>query len=166
VGVDAEIFIAGTVTDEELAAAELYLMDRVEYLIGNGREHGYKLVGPRYDLDEPTIHLAVNQRYYGHGYERGSWPHLYGGIRAMQAAFPGRTVYYGGDSGGYTEECTPEFLEDLWQLFARPDHNNYIGAWNAFRPRQSQCRICGEDIVGDTDDELALRIELHASAFH
>ena len=117
-GIDIEIYVLGTCTDEELEVAEAFMMNRV-----GGLSWGLDTPHPlleRCKYPENRIEVDSGDRYYGHGYERGNWPKIYGGIRAMQAAFSGRPVFYGGDVSEYGQECTHEFLESLWRHWMGP----------------------------------------------
>ena len=122
-GIDIEIYVEGTCTDEELEVAEKYMMTRVSGL--SWRPEIEKTILGRAGYPEDRIEVCSGDRLYSQGYERGNWPKIYGGIRAMQGAFPDRKVFYMGDVSTYGMECTPEFLEAIWQHWLGPNGDAY-----------------------------------------
>jgi hypothetical protein len=124
-GVDVTLYAEGEITDEEITAATEYLKARC--WIADDYDGKWPLLSREsYDwFPAPRVELSNNQRYYGPGYERGDWPGIYGAIRLMQAAFPDRKVFYGGDSSDVGEECTEEFLAAMWEHFLGPHGDDY-----------------------------------------
>lgn len=119
-GADTVLYVEGTITDEELAIADKYVSVRVDGLVwprGDDDSVGLE----RRDYPSDRVQLRTGQRAYTVGYERGPWPLIYGGIRAMQGAFLGRTVYYGSDISDYGTECTDDYLASLWEHWQGPN---------------------------------------------
>lgn len=123
VGIDCEIYVEGEVTEEGLSVAEAYMMKRVPSFKWRDDENDVLLSVHEYP--EPRVVVNTLARYYGEGYERGDWPEIYAAIRAMQGAFPERTVFYMGDVSTYGTECTPEFLEEHWIHWQSPKGFGY-----------------------------------------
>jgi hypothetical protein len=78
-------------------------------------------------LPSGWLKIGSLERYYGPGYERGSWPRIYGALRALQAMYPGHRVTYGGDNFDVEEssEVTPELLDEYWTHWLGPDGDAY-----------------------------------------
>lgn len=136
-GVDAEIYVFGPVSDDEMRDAEAFCADRLSGSVvyrGKG-DDGPDLVRRTTLEGQPIVALDTWSRLYEVGYERGPWPEIYGAIMTMQAAFPGRSVYYGGDSTDSHPVATPERLASLWAHFLGPDGLAYHGT---IRARQAQ----------------------------
>jgi hypothetical protein len=125
-GLDVNLYAEGDYTTEELQAADAYLLAR-STLPDPAYNDGHAIVR---DSDTGRVELYTLARYYGPGYERGDWPTIYGAIRLMQTAFPRCRVYYGSDSMDDGEECTDEFLAELWEHFLGPNGDDYrTRAW-------------------------------------
>src|SRR4051812_12064655 len=97
-GVDVNLYVEGDLPAEGLADAEA-LLHRSGIAWRDKDDARPVLRVPEYL--PPRVELHTDSRYYGPGYERGDWPAIYGAIRLMQAAFPGRPVHYGGDTSDY-----------------------------------------------------------------
>lgn len=123
-GVDAVIYAKGKITDDELEAANEFAIPRFAQL-GHGIQlGGTLLVRDLYDADTITVYTL--DRYYGPGYERGTWPVLYAELVIVRAALPGCSVYYEADHGvGETEPVDPDFLERMWNYYLSEDWDNY-----------------------------------------
>lgn len=123
-GIDVNLYVEGDITDDEFDAAFAYMEARV------GRRSGDDLAvlerNPHY-ADPMRIEFGTLERYYGPGYERGYWPGIYAAIMAMRHAFPGRQVFYGGDTTQDAEAVTDERLDAIWQHWLGPDGDNYYG---------------------------------------
>lgn len=119
-GIDVDLYAIGDVTDEQLAAAEEYLSAR----FGPHDEYDDSwLSRANYYVDRVEFNTA--DRFYGPGYERGSWPTIYGHIRALRAALPNCAIHYGRDVEDDCPEVTDGELEAIWQHFLGPDGNAY-----------------------------------------
>jgi hypothetical protein len=126
-GIDVNLYAVGDITDEQITAALPFVKARVDF------DQWSSLERSKYE-DDGRVELSTGHRYYGPGYERGPWPSIYGEIRVMQAAFPGASVYYGGDSSDYGELCTDDFLAEMWAHFLGPHGDDYRESsrrWNA-----------------------------------
>lgn len=120
-GMDSNLYAAGKVTDEELAAAEQFV---------RGHDHGGfgwpdKETGDllcRWDMD--VIRYRTLGRFFSPTYRRGEWPAIYTAIRVMQAAFPSCTIHYGSDQDapdfGGSPEVDAEMLERNWAAWLTP----------------------------------------------
>ena len=125
-GLDAVIYVETPLTQEELDHANKYLKDRlgdIGFLCSRDSRGN-----PLTPLQDESWHgrngrysISTMMRYYGPGYERGSWPLIYAAIRVLQYALPSHKVFYGDDSDRSGMECTQEFLESLWKHFSS-DH--------------------------------------------
>ena len=74
-----------------------------------------------------TIEANIWYRYYGIGYERGSWPGIYAVARWLAGNIEG-TVYYGGDSSDPENFATFDSQqEELWDHFLKVGHFPYTG---------------------------------------
>jgi hypothetical protein len=123
-GIDVNLYAEGVVTDEEMVAAEAVMVERFgkpetgdAWLerVTSGMDHDF----------ENRIEFQCLNRYYGPGYERGYWPVIYGMIRAMQAAFPRCTVYYGGDASDDGDEVTDASMAAIWNHWTGPNWDDY-----------------------------------------
>lgn len=81
-GIDVEIYFEADGEPSDLCplCGEVSLADDYE------REHG------------PTHKIVSMSRYYGVGYERGSWPHICGTLMSLFASPNVKRVWYFGDS--------------------------------------------------------------------
>jgi hypothetical protein len=70
-------------------------------------------------LATPRVDASSSMRFFGPGYERGSWPTILRAIGTLVELFPGRKVFYGGDTGDDGEECTPELIAELTAHYFR-----------------------------------------------
>lgn len=122
-GVDVNMYVLGTATDEELAEAEKYMEARV-----GGMAWGHPETRPllrRADYPDLRIELDTGSRYYGPGYERGHWPTIAAAILCMRVAFGGRDVYYGGDTTDDGLLADDNLLTAYWLHFLGPDGDSY-----------------------------------------
>lgn len=116
-GVDAVIYAAGDLTPAE----HRFMLDvRADHDPRDFQPH------TRYYLIQADEFIV--DRWYGPGYERGNWPAIYTAIRKFQAAYPKAKIYYTDDHAGPDfppYECTPEYLERLWQHYLGPNGDDY-----------------------------------------
>ena len=125
-GIDAEIYVEGVATPEQMARATEMLIEicpEPEWFERDGRKARAPIIEKDWGYG-PRIEINTLQRYWGPGYERGDWPTLYTMIRIMGVVFE-RPVFYGGDTSDWGIECTPEFLEEQWKHQLCPDYNRY-----------------------------------------
>lgn len=119
-GVDVQIGIEGVEWLPEHPLAE-----RVQELLG---DPGWNGLVTQHD---GWLEISSMERYYGPGYERGSWPRIYGGLRALAAMYPDARITYGGD-GVEVWECpdaTPEALEQIWSHWLGENGDAYRRRW-------------------------------------
>lgn len=114
-GLDAVIYVTGPVSAAEFSAAEAFLIERDYSLQRWWDDEGA----------EDGAAIDTSDRYYGTGYERGSWPYLYGAIQALRGAFPGREVFYGADARP-GELASDELCAALWEHWRGPDGRAYF----------------------------------------
>ena len=64
------------------------------------------------DLPRPpcVLRVALQDSYYGPGYERGRWHEIAAVLEFLRRRVPGARVWYGQDSGDIVWEVTAEFL--------------------------------------------------------
>jgi hypothetical protein len=121
-GVDVNLYAEGRITDEELAAANEFMAQRVyprddyEHEIGFGSLVRDNLAG-----EWERIEFRTLSRYYGPGYERGDWPYIHNVIVCMRAALPSCKVFYGGDTTDYGIEVTDELMAEYWMHWLSAD---------------------------------------------
>ncbi len=120
---------------------------------GSGIWTGDTLTVADPELSEAGM-IEVNwsgMRYYGPGYERGSWPVIAGVIQWLRHRFKDCVVYYGGDNVGPVV-FTPEDESETWDHFAKVGNKPYYarGDYDAQRvccgnkmPRGNECPYCG-----------------------
>lgn len=138
-GVDVELYAVGEITDDEIAKAVAFIGPRLSSGMCWREDDGFPL------LDRPSwaperICLSTPSRLYGVGYERGDWPAIYGAIRLMQAAFPGRPIHYGGDNIDEHVAVTDESLAALWAHWLGPDGDAYRERARQFNAEQARRR--------------------------
>lgn len=122
-GVDVNLYAVGPVSDEELATANAFFCERD---LKGWDDDGdcTPLLRSKYEADG-RIEWNTGDRYYGPGYERGSWPRIYAAIRALQVALPQCAVFYGGDTTDDGMPCTDEYLASIWRHWCGPHHGDY-----------------------------------------
>lgn len=129
-GIDVNLYAEGTVTDVELATAEAFMVERfgeAPFQVWLSRSSGWP------EEEDHRVEFCCMERVYIPGYERGSWPTIYGYIRAMQAAFPSLPVHYGGDSDDYPPLATDAEMGRIWQHWVGPhgdDYHREAERWN------------------------------------
>lgn len=131
-GIDVNLYAVGEVSDERLAEAEAFLVERELRIAWTTDPADNE--APRPNLrrepdgmfDEERVEFLTFSRYYGPGYERGTWPDIFTAILALRAALPECTVFYGGDTTDYGMECTDEFLGSLWEHWLSPKWDDYF----------------------------------------
>jgi hypothetical protein len=139
-GVDAIIYVEGVAMPEQLSRANEMMLEICpeDWWTRPAHDGGPPVIPVAVDKwEEERISVNTLYRYYGPGYERGNWSHLYTMIRIMGAVFE-RPVFYGGDTSDYGEECTPEMLEELWQWQLGPHYNDYGNHIRAFNARNAK----------------------------
>lgn len=64
----------------------------------------------------PKVRVEVNtlSRYFSPYNNRGWWPEIYSGIRALQNCFPGSEIFYSGDTSDVGILVTEERLGEYW----------------------------------------------------
>ena len=124
-GVDVNLYAEGVVTDQELAEAEKYMEARCSYMRWRDDQDTGLLERSRFEPNR--IEVSTGVRYYGPGYERGSWPQIYGAIAALRAALPNCKVFYGGDTTDDGIEATDEYLASIWRHWLGPHGDDYHG---------------------------------------
>ncbi|MCP5028568.1 MAG: hypothetical protein GY929_20010 [Actinomycetia bacterium] len=130
-GVDVNLYAIGEVSDEELNQADAWFFARAREDLNRADATYDQELANRIKVNTPA-------RFYGPGYERGHWPDIYNMIRCLQAALPGCTVHYGGDSEDDALEVTEEMLSETWGHWLSDDGLNYRGmraAINRAQPR-------------------------------
>ena len=133
-GVNVNLYAKGSVSDAELATAEAFMVERF-----GGPGYGdvwLAQLGPDDYFEDggERIEFCCLSRYYGVGYERGTWPTIYGYIRAMKAAFPNLPIHYGGASDDYATPATDAQMDYIWQHWLSPqgmDYRRECERWNA-----------------------------------
>lgn len=120
-GVDAQIYAEGDITDEQVEAANLYLAERCGAMRWAYREDPNEPLLHWTDYPERRLEVFTGSRYYGPGYERGDWPVIYACIVALRAALPHCKVFYSGDTVDYGMEATDEYLAEIWAHWLGPD---------------------------------------------
>ena len=131
-GIDVNLYAEGHVSDERLAEATAYMLDRC-YIVDTF-DGKFPALERDNSYDHPRIRVSTMSRYYGAGYERGDWPSIYGAIRLLQTALPGCVVHYGGDTDDDAPEVTEESLAETWAHFLGPNGDDYrqeVRRWNA-----------------------------------
>src|SRR3954470_2364869 len=106
-GLDVNLYVGGTVTDEEFERGKDAFTDRV---VAGCEGDDIELVRGW----ENRVELSTYARYWGPGYERGSWPWIHTWIRALRAAFPGKPIHYGSDSDDDAPEVSDAMLAEYW----------------------------------------------------
>lgn len=119
-GIDAVIYAKGKITQEQFESAKTFLNQRV-----TADEYSH------WELSEQGITFWDGTRFYGKGYERGYWPHLYALIRCFMKALPNCEIYYEPDFGtiedlGFNHEpVTEESLQEIWNHHLSQDGKSY-----------------------------------------
>jgi hypothetical protein len=124
-GLDVNLYAEADPTPEDLARAEEFFTARSELGDPWGDDKRVLVASMEDWFQYPRVEVQTLDRYYGEGYERGNWPRIYGGIRVLQAAFPGCRVFYGSDSTDDGQECTDEMLARVWEHFLGPRGDDY-----------------------------------------
>ena len=141
-GVDADFYLKGTWTEEQKisftdAAQRRYLWDEYSRLT---------------EWEDGWLEFRTLNRYYGKGYERGSWPYIYSIFLLLKNHFPETTLFYGGDSmPDETIEMTDERIAELWAHWLSSDGVNYRSRHFIYEEP--------EKIVDERLERIALEIE-------
>ena len=75
-----------------------------------------------------THEIRTMERYYGPGYERGSWPRLCGALMLLHACPAVEKVWYGGDCDYSIPECTVDDVLQISRHFMEHGERPYRGA--------------------------------------
>jgi hypothetical protein len=134
-GVDAQIGVRGSFTEDDIEKVKKYLSSR--YLV---EEFDWL------KLYEKGICFYDGTRFYGEGYERGNWPHIYALIRAFMSMFPNNEVIYYEDlysdedalNSHYVEAQTEESLQQIWAHFLGDKGTAYSDYWNEWNERNNK----------------------------
>lgn len=118
-GADAYLYAVGPVTDDELVAANKYMLGR-DNGFGDNCEGEY-LMRSEFPPEHDRIEFHNTQRLYDLEYTKGNWPIIYGAIRLMQAAFPQCVIHYGSDGMDDCPVVTDERMEEIWAFYLGPD---------------------------------------------
>ena len=124
-GIDVNLYVHADPNPERLLEAEAYFVARSDFGDAWGDPATILCVDNEEWFAQPRVVVSTLSMYYGPGYERGDWPRIYGAIRVLQAAFPGCSVFYGGDSTDDGIECTDEHLAKIWAHFLGPNGADY-----------------------------------------
>lgn len=123
-GLNAQIYVKGNITDEHAKHVSALLLNRVPGLVDDWDNNGQVLSRAQYSGDG-RYEVQTLERYYGEGYERGYWPHIYATITLLRHQFPWATVHYGSDSTEDCPEVTDEDLAALWGHWASDNGDAY-----------------------------------------
>lgn len=100
------------------------------------------------DADEQFVEVHLMGRYYGKGYERGSYPTLRAIAEWLEFKLPSGEVWYGGDSSGMCATAfTPAARSDLNRHFLangrRPYQRAFGDGFNSITGhRAPTCEVC------------------------
>ena len=130
-GLNAEIYVLGDWTEEQVAAAEALFENRLPDFLVDGEIARWG----------DTLDIGGLDRYYGPGYERGPWPTLYAAFRLAKRCFPDATVIYSSDAStpeDYAGDSgtTEAELQEIWDHWLGPNGDAYFErnrSWNAAR---------------------------------
>lgn len=125
-GVDVNLYAVGPVTDEQLDAANDFLVSRgvTGYDIDTGRDTAPPLQRDRW-ADDGRISCEISTRYYGPGYERGHWPQIHNAIVCLRVALPQCQVFYDGDYSDDGALVTDDLLAEIWTHWLGPNGQAY-----------------------------------------
>lgn len=169
-GVDAEVFCRAKqpLTDKEVARLgyELGAAIGPDHFLSNvagtyGKAHGPISIEQENDWEVPgdgqLLNVHMFMRYYGPGYERGSWPIIRMTLEFLRAK--DLTVYYFGNSGGCGERCevTDEGIREMDAHWMASGGRPYRDGFGSFRSSKAPtCRVCLEPLTnsggGGSDD--------------
>lgn len=117
-GLDVNLYALGKVTDEQLQAANEFLLER--HVVGFDENPLIRSSLP------DRIEWCTISRFYGIGYERGYWPNIHHAIVCISAALPHCEVFYGNDCRDDGEKITRTMLNKLWEHWLGPDGRAYF----------------------------------------
>jgi hypothetical protein len=119
-GIDVSIYIQVELDDDQIAAANQYLVDRG---IDGNLQMEPASQWPSQANEERWAYLHTGDRIYIDVNRRGHWPQIHHALRCVMALFPDAKILYGDDSrlDPNGREVTPEMLESLWQVWLSPD---------------------------------------------
>ena len=118
-GLDLTIAAVGKVTSEQYETAKAYIEERFP---------PSKYVD--LELTDQGVQYSDLTRFYGEGYERGHWPHIYGLTRVLMKAFPQCDIYHLADEtiediGPNHCPITETELQKTWDYYLSADGQNY-----------------------------------------
>lgn len=128
-GIDAEIYGVGDITDARLHEVEQFFLRRGPEGFAILGEDGHFLNRRR---DPRIITLDTLSRWYGPGYERGSWPDIALALETFRRAAPELTIYYEDDTTCEFDQqfkYTPELAAEMWDHYFGPHGDAYHDRW-------------------------------------
>lgn len=153
-GVDAVIHVDGYQESKDTHAACERANERLESMgirpdtsFGGAPYNQFNV----YTNDDGGTYASFDSlwRYWGPGYERGPLFDIMGVIATAFWAFPGHTVYYGGDSGEFGDDLPImdgiRFAE-LWKHYASDAADDYR---NSFKDLNNWFRAGTDVVVAD-----------------
>lgn len=129
-GIDAEIYGVGDITDARLREAEEFFIHRGPNGFARSDETGHFLY--RRDANPQVIQLQTMSRWYGPGYERGWWPDIALALETFRRAAPELTIYYEDDTTCEYDrqiEYTPRLASQMWDHYFSPLGDAYYERW-------------------------------------
>ena len=75
---------------------------------------------------ESILRVRLSTPYYGKGYERGWWHEIAATLEFLRHRLPAGRVWYGPDGTEHVEEVTQEFLDSMWDYWARHGSRPYF----------------------------------------
>jgi len=123
-GLDAQIYVKGNITEEHAKHVSALLLNRVPGFVDDWEKDGAVFTRSKYDDDGRYV-VQTLSRYYDEAYERGNWPDIYAVIMLLKHQFPWCTVHYGSDSTDDCPEVTADYLADTWAHWASDDGDAY-----------------------------------------
>lgn len=105
--------------------------------------HALALIAPQ------TVEVNLAGRYYGPGYERGSWPTYAAIMRFFRLRLPDCALRYGGDSDGEIQIFTERDEQDMWQHWAQYQGRPYRVYFDHTEDgiERPTCSLCQEPMV-------------------
>lgn len=125
-GVDVNLYVEGTVTDERLDLVNQWLMERGVHGYDRDFQDDRSVPPLRRDDYFDRLEWDTLDRYYGPGYPRGWWPTIHNAIVCIRAALPDCEVFYGGDTTDYGTKATDDYLAEIWALWTSDAGRSYF----------------------------------------
>ena len=96
---------------------------------------------------EQFFKVHISDRYYGSGYERGSWPTIRSILEWIMYNLPDMEIWYGGDSSGVcAEHVTQSFIQKMNLHYYGVGREPYVHAFS--RGQQRVCPGCHVPLAG------------------